>query len=496
MKLMRKLRIVLIAGIFALVIFGYTKSTDAATCTLTSGTWSKSVVNLGQAVTIQVSSKDCGSRNVLIKLFGKSGSESFAISSKGHINPNSSDITVSTSGGTFNISFTAADFQGEEGDIQVTFTAQAMDGSSNSITSSILNVTQAAGNKVTGISGFSFDVLPGVQPKILPSDNKLAVELKLSINLGQFGQYCGDTNLTSFLWSVYEEGYPGTLDQFIYPGGISNTGKVETFDRSSAVVTRTLTTTVTALPYPEGHNYMAMPIYAIIECGNTNSTGIIHKNAAQSSPVNVTIPKGDLIYSCVAPDGNYACSKDNLSSCSDVVGGGPQCGQTCKQIRSSLCSTKAPAGGATPGTGPGGSGPGSGSSGSESESYTYEISNPLRGGPNNLFDIINIAAKWIFNISIPLVVMFILYAGFLMLTAGPVPANVTKAKGILWNVVLGLAIIFIGRGFITLIYSVIELGGSDQESSLGGEGAACAKHEDCKSALICDTEDTQTCKTP
>src|SRR3989344_951496 len=104
MKLMRKLRIVLIAGIFALVIFGYTKSTDAATCTLTSGTWSKSVVNLGQAVTIQVSSKDCGSRNVLIKLFGKSGSESFAISSKGHINPNSSDITVSTSGGTFNIS--------------------------------------------------------------------------------------------------------------------------------------------------------------------------------------------------------------------------------------------------------------------------------------------------------------------------------------------------------------------------------------------------------
>ena len=55
--------------------------------------------------------------------------------------------------------------------------------------------------------------------------------------------------------------------------------------------------------------------------------------------------------------------------------------------------------------------------------------------------------------------MFILYAGFLMLTAGPNPAKVQEAKKIIINVVLALAIILIGRGFITLIRSVIELGG-------------------------------------
>jgi len=55
--------------------------------------------------------------------------------------------------------------------------------------------------------------------------------------------------------------------------------------------------------------------------------------------------------------------------------------------------------------------------------------------------------------------MFILYAGFLMLTAGPNPGKVKQARTIIWNVVLALAIIFIGRGFITLIKSVIELGG-------------------------------------
>jgi hypothetical protein len=97
----------------------------------------------------------------------------------------------------------------------------------------------------------------------------------------------------------------------------------------------------------------------------------------------------------------------------------------------------------------------------QDKTYSFNITNPLKGGPNDLFDIINIATQWILQISIPLAVLWILYAGFLMLTAGPTPANFKKGRDILTYTILGLAIIFIGRGFITLIVSVIQLGSSN-----------------------------------
>ena len=96
----------------------------------------------------------------------------------------------------------------------------------------------------------------------------------------------------------------------------------------------------------------------------------------------------------------------------------------------------------------------------QNNTFTFNITNPLNGGPNNLFDIIDIATKWLLQLSIPLAVLWIMYAGFLMLTAGDKPANFEKGKKVLTYTVLGLAIIFIGRGFITLIVSVIQLGGS------------------------------------
>ena len=95
-----------------------------------------------------------------------------------------------------------------------------------------------------------------------------------------------------------------------------------------------------------------------------------------------------------------------------------------------------------------------------SKSYVFNITNPLKGGPNDLFDIINIVTKWIIYISVPLAVLWIMYAGFLMLTAGPTPANFQKGRDILKYVVIGLAIIFIGKGFVTLIISIIQLGGT------------------------------------
>lgn len=118
-------------------------------------------------------------------------------------------------------------------------------------------------------------------------------------------------------------------------------------------------------------------------------------------------------------------------------------------------------------------------------SYSFEIKNPLAGGPNDLFDVINIITKWLLNIAIPLAVIFILWAGFLMITAGSKPAQFDKGKKILTNVVIGLAIIFIGRGFITLIYSVLELGGTGTAPISGTIGSTCTQSASCQNGLTC-----------
>lgn len=189
------------------------------------------------------------------------------------------------------------------------------------------------------------------------------------------------------------------------------------------------------------------------------------------TPVQISTSScGELaVYACIPKNATsanqYSCSPSNKADCSDVAGG---CSGGCVQVPQSTCS----------------------------KSYTYSITNPLAGGPNDLFDIIDIVTKWIMYISIPLAVLFIMYAGFLMLTAGPVPANFQKGRDILKYVILGLAIIFIGKGFVSLIISIIELGGTTPttQTQNGGTGAlggarsmgwTCSNNSDCNSGLKC-----------
>ncbi|MBX4189917.1 pilin [Candidatus Parcubacteria bacterium] len=147
--------------------------------------------------------------------------------------------------------------------------------------------------------------------------------------------------------------------------------------------------------------------------------------------------------------------------------------------------------GSTGGPGsPGGGGPGA--PGGTNQDFSFQIPNPLSGRADTLLDLVNVITTWIFNISIPIAVIFILWAGFLMLTAGATPANFAKGRKILLNVVIGLAIVFIGRGFITLIQSVLELGspqtttGTGTSSTKKGPGGVCAKETDCKTGLWCN----------
>ncbi len=96
----------------------------------------------------------------------------------------------------------------------------------------------------------------------------------------------------------------------------------------------------------------------------------------------------------------------------------------------------------------------------ETQTYPFEIPNPLKGGASDFASLVKIIAQWIFNLAIPIAVAMIVYSGILFLTAKGEPAKVTKAKDVLKYAIIGLAIILIGSGFVTLIQSILELGGT------------------------------------
>jgi type IV secretion system pilin len=86
----------------------------------------------------------------------------------------------------------------------------------------------------------------------------------------------------------------------------------------------------------------------------------------------------------------------------------------------------------------------------------FQLTNPL--GSDNLEDIFKNLASAIIDLAIPVAVAMYLYAGFLWLTAGSKPENVSKAKTVFKYTTLGLIVIFIGGGFVDLIRSVLNLG--------------------------------------
>lgn len=89
---------------------------------------------------------------------------------------------------------------------------------------------------------------------------------------------------------------------------------------------------------------------------------------------------------------------------------------------------------------------------------TLCLTNPLQS--DNVIDLINAALRFITAIAIPIAVIMIIWAGIKYLTAGSNPKAVGEANNIIWSVVIGLAIIFIGRGFVDLVESVLNIGGS------------------------------------
>ena len=226
---------------------------------------------------------------------------------------------------------------------------------------------------------------------------------------------------------------------------------------------------------PSDYNKRAGERFSMVALISTG--GSVAYSLTQSSPVPIILTAGSYgQWACVADDGKYACSPGNLRDCSDVISISPSSvitricqGKPCVQIDNQLCGSPAPASThkecrdrscvvvsgpgpgncpnncvATPTVSPGGTG-----------SQSFEIPNPI--GVDNFQDLVNIIGRWIFNLAIPIAVIIIIYAGVLMLTSGGEPKRFQQGTQALKYAVIGLAVVLIGKGFVSLIKSILSL---------------------------------------
>lgn len=299
-----------------------------------------------------------------------------------------------------------------------------------------------------GITITSFDV----NPKTIGSSAALNYTIKVSVTDAKSVENTCGTNVNWFKWGIYQA---GGLLQESSPQALPFNSNTQDYDFSFTGSSHTFT--------------QGTYIYTLkLTCGPSETS------LAQSAPVTIT------------STGSTNTTNTNNNSNTTNTNTTTTTANSCKQ------DSDCPNGGTC-------------QNGTCIQSYNFQIQNPLNGGPTDLFQLIDIVTQWLLYIAIPIAVLFILWAGFLMLTAGPKPEQFNKGKKMLINIVIGLAVLFIGRGFVSLIQSIIELGGNGTTSSQtpgqnsngvpppqGGTfgnaalGHICQHTSDCQTGLVCD----------
>ncbi|MBI2676599.1 MAG: hypothetical protein HYX21_01420 [Candidatus Yanofskybacteria bacterium] len=101
--------------------------------------------------------------------------------------------------------------------------------------------------------------------------------------------------------------------------------------------------------------------------------------------------------------------------------------------------------------------PGSSSFNLNVDIFKFKIDNPLAGKADNIIDLLAILANFIFQLGVPVAVIIIIYSGILYLVSADRPAVVQKATNGLKYAAIGLAVLLIGKGFVSLVQSILSV---------------------------------------
>ncbi|MFA6136190.1 MAG: pilin [Candidatus Paceibacterota bacterium] len=80
---------------------------------------------------------------------------------------------------------------------------------------------------------------------------------------------------------------------------------------------------------------------------------------------------------------------------------------------------------------------------------SIKLKNPL--GTESFSDLITKATNWLIIISVPILTLMVLFGGFNMLTAGGNQAKFDKGKKIIYNAVIGFAVILVASSLVLLL---------------------------------------------
>ncbi len=91
----------------------------------------------------------------------------------------------------------------------------------------------------------------------------------------------------------------------------------------------------------------------------------------------------------------------------------------------------------------------------QNQNIFYDLTKYNPFNSSNVLDVGITISTWIFNIALGVVTLIIIYSGIRFLLSRGVPGEVEKAKKALLYAIIGLAIVLIGKGFISLIASIL-----------------------------------------
>jgi len=92
----------------------------------------------------------------------------------------------------------------------------------------------------------------------------------------------------------------------------------------------------------------------------------------------------------------------------------------------------------------------------DNESFGITFENPLK--VDNINDLITNIIDFIFTISIPLLAIVVIWAGFTMITSGGKPENFKKGQNILLYAAIGFGIILLSKGVSLIVSDILNAG--------------------------------------